>query len=69
MCIRDSLDAFAEDFTARHGLPLDRIYVAKALYGLTTLAEENAFPRGTTVAAVITGHGNDSPASSRLPGA
>ncbi|GAA0470914.1 pyridoxal-phosphate dependent enzyme [Streptomyces sp. NPDC046215] len=50
-----ALDAFADDFTARHGLPLERVYVAKALYGLTTLAEEGAFPRGSTVAAVVTG--------------
>ncbi|MBT2384587.1 1-aminocyclopropane-1-carboxylate deaminase/D-cysteine desulfhydrase [Streptomyces sp. ISL-11] len=49
------LDAFADDFTARHGLPLERLYVAKALHGLTTLTEEGAFARGTTVAAVITG--------------
>ncbi|MEU1378423.1 pyridoxal-phosphate dependent enzyme, partial [Streptomyces triculaminicus] len=48
------LDAFAEDFAARHGLPLEPLYVAKMLYGLTTLAEEGAFPAGTTVAAVIT---------------
>ncbi|HZX38789.1 MAG TPA: 1-aminocyclopropane-1-carboxylate deaminase, partial [Streptomyces sp.] len=27
----------------------------KMLYGLTALAAEGAFPRGTTVAAVITG--------------
>lgn len=49
------LDAFAEDFEARHGLPVERLYVAKMLYGLTALAAEGAFPRGTTVAAVITG--------------
>jgi len=49
------LDAFAEDFEARHGLPVERLYVAKMLYGLVTLAEEGAFPRGTAVAAVITG--------------
>ncbi|WP_345650596.1 1-aminocyclopropane-1-carboxylate deaminase/D-cysteine desulfhydrase [Streptomyces siamensis] len=49
------LDAFAEDFEDRHGLPVERLYVAKMLYGLVTLAEEGAFPRGTTVAAVITG--------------
>ncbi len=41
------LTAFALDFAERHGLPpLDRFYVAKLLYGLTTLAEEGAFPAG-----------------------
>jgi 1-aminocyclopropane-1-carboxylate deaminase len=49
------LDAFAEDFEQRHGLPVERLYVAKMLYGLVALAEEGAFPPGTTVAAVITG--------------
>ncbi|WP_242587414.1 pyridoxal-phosphate dependent enzyme [Streptomyces sp. MST-110588] len=49
------LDAFAEDFEDRHGLPLERLYVAKMLLGLTTLAGEGAFAPGTTVAAVISG--------------
>lgn len=49
------LDAFAEDFEARHHLPVERVYVAKMLFGLTALAAEGAFPPGTTVAAVITG--------------
>ncbi|MEU9169897.1 pyridoxal-phosphate dependent enzyme [Streptomyces sp. NPDC048420] len=49
------LDAFAEDFEDRHGLPVERLYVAKLLYGLVTLAEEGAFARGTTLAAVVTG--------------
>lgn len=49
------LDAFAEDFEQRHGLPVERLYVAKVLYGLTALAAEGAFPPGTTVAAVVTG--------------
>ncbi|MFI2644737.1 1-aminocyclopropane-1-carboxylate deaminase/D-cysteine desulfhydrase [Streptomyces sp. NPDC018610] len=49
------LDAFAEDFSARHGLPVERLYVAKLLYALVTLADEGAFPRGTTIAAVVTG--------------
>ncbi|MFH8241964.1 1-aminocyclopropane-1-carboxylate deaminase/D-cysteine desulfhydrase [Streptomyces sp. G6] len=49
------LDAFAEDFERRHGLPVERVYVAKMLHALVTLAEEGAFPRGTTVAAVVTG--------------
>ncbi|MCT7353491.1 pyridoxal-phosphate dependent enzyme [Streptomyces sp. 15-116A] len=49
------LDAFAEDFEQRHGIPVERLYVAKVLYALVALAEEHAFPRGSTVAAVITG--------------
>ncbi|MFY4723792.1 1-aminocyclopropane-1-carboxylate deaminase/D-cysteine desulfhydrase [Streptomyces sp. LaBMicrA B280] len=49
------LDAFAEDFEQRHGLPVERLYVAKLLHGLAALAEEGAFPRGTTLAAVVTG--------------
>ncbi|MGA4800664.1 1-aminocyclopropane-1-carboxylate deaminase/D-cysteine desulfhydrase [Streptomyces lavendulocolor] len=49
------LEAFANDFEARHGLAIERIYVAKMLYGLVTLAEEGAFPAGTALAAVITG--------------
>ncbi|MFG2830040.1 1-aminocyclopropane-1-carboxylate deaminase/D-cysteine desulfhydrase [Streptomyces sp. NPDC048434] len=49
------LDAFADAFEDRHALPLERIYVAKLLYGLTTLAGEGAFAPGSTVAAVITG--------------
>jgi 1-aminocyclopropane-1-carboxylate deaminase len=49
------LDAFAEDFEERHGLPVERLYVAKLLYALLSLTAESAFPRGTTLAAVITG--------------
>ena len=42
--------------TSRTGtaLPVERLYVAKMLYGLVALADEGAFPRGTTVAAVVT---------------
>lgn len=47
--------AFASDFTSRHGPRVERLYVAKMLFGLTALASEGAFARGTTVAAVITG--------------
>ncbi|MEU0191856.1 pyridoxal-phosphate dependent enzyme [Streptomyces afghaniensis] len=53
--VPDELDAFAADFERRHGLPVERLYVAKLLYGLVALAGEGAFPPGTTVAAVITG--------------
>ncbi|MEV8016340.1 pyridoxal-phosphate dependent enzyme [Streptomyces sp. NPDC086554] len=48
------LTAFADDFEDRHGLSVERVYVAKLLYALTALSEEGAFPRGTTVTAVIT---------------
>ncbi|MFE1233861.1 1-aminocyclopropane-1-carboxylate deaminase/D-cysteine desulfhydrase [Streptomyces sp. NPDC059442] len=50
-----ALDAFAQDFEARHGLAIERLYVAKMLLGLLTLAQEGAFARGSTLAAVITG--------------
>ncbi|RVU17269.1 pyridoxal-phosphate dependent enzyme [Streptomyces antnestii] len=50
-----ALLAFAEDFEQRHGVPIERLYVAKLLHGLLTLTEEGAFPPGTRVAAVITG--------------
>ncbi|MEW2177031.1 pyridoxal-phosphate dependent enzyme [Streptomyces sp. NPDC005406] len=50
-----ALHAFADDFEDRHGLPVERLYVAKLLYALTVLAEEGAFPAGTAVAAVVTG--------------
>ena len=53
--VPDTLDAFAEDFEGRHGVPVERLYVAKLLYGLVALTEEGAFAPGTTVAAVVTG--------------
>ncbi|WP_067277849.1 1-aminocyclopropane-1-carboxylate deaminase/D-cysteine desulfhydrase [Streptomyces jeddahensis] len=49
------LEAFARDFEDRHGLPVERLYVAKMLYGLVALADEGAFAPGTTLTAVITG--------------
>ncbi|MEU3789276.1 pyridoxal-phosphate dependent enzyme [Streptomyces fructofermentans] len=56
------LDAFAADFEQRHGLPVERLYVAKLLYGLVVLADEGAFERGTAVAAVVTGSPFPAPA-------
>jgi 1-aminocyclopropane-1-carboxylate deaminase len=49
------LHAFAQDFEDRHGLPVERLYVAKLLNGLVALAEEGACARGTAIAAVVTG--------------
>lgn len=53
--VPEELAAFAEDFETRHGLPVERLYVAKTLYALVALTQEGAFPRGTRLAAVITG--------------
>ncbi|MFB6690602.1 1-aminocyclopropane-1-carboxylate deaminase/D-cysteine desulfhydrase [Streptomyces virginiae] len=50
-----ALESFAADFAARHGFPVERIYVAKLLWALTTLTTAGTFPRGTTVTAIITG--------------
>lgn len=49
------LEAFAADFEDRHGLPVERVYVAKLLFALTALAAEGSFEPGVRVAAVITG--------------
>ncbi|MFD8982328.1 1-aminocyclopropane-1-carboxylate deaminase/D-cysteine desulfhydrase [Streptomyces sp. NPDC059564] len=50
-----ALDAFAADFESRHGLPVERVYVAKLLWALTALTRSETFPRDTTLTAVITG--------------
>ncbi|MFF0073712.1 1-aminocyclopropane-1-carboxylate deaminase/D-cysteine desulfhydrase [Streptomyces sp. NPDC005494] len=53
------LHSFADDFEDRHGLPVERLYVAKLLHGLTVLAGEGAFAPGSTVTAVVTGRPRD----------
>lgn len=50
-----ALDAFAEDFERRHGVAVERLYVAKLLYGLAALVEEGAFGAGDVVVGVVTG--------------
>ncbi|GAA0401555.1 1-aminocyclopropane-1-carboxylate deaminase [Acrocarpospora corrugata] len=49
------LSTFIEDFDHRHGIRLDRIYVAKMMYGLLDMIASGTFSPGTTVVAVITG--------------
>lgn len=49
------LAAFAEDFEERHGLPLERRYVAKMLRCVYDLAGGEWLPPGSRVTAVITG--------------
>jgi 1-aminocyclopropane-1-carboxylate deaminase len=49
------LDRFIAEFTARHGLTLEWVYVAKMMYGIYARAGDGSFAPGTTVVAVITG--------------
>ncbi|MGY5119556.1 1-aminocyclopropane-1-carboxylate deaminase/D-cysteine desulfhydrase [Streptomyces sp. 900105755] len=48
------LDSFADDFGERHGVRVERLYVAKLLYGLVELAREGGLGRDVSVAAVLT---------------
>ena len=48
------LDAFAEQFGAEHGFEVDRIYVAKMLYGITEMIEAGRFAPEARIIAVIT---------------
>ncbi|MFJ4923570.1 1-aminocyclopropane-1-carboxylate deaminase/D-cysteine desulfhydrase [Streptomyces sp. NPDC088725] len=65
--VPETLDAFAEEFEERHGLPVERLYVAKMLYGLTVLADEGVFPPGTRLAAVVTGSPDPAPPEPSTP--
>jgi len=49
------LDAFISDFTVRNQIALDRIYVAKMMYGIYSMARQGIFRSGTRIVAVITG--------------
>jgi 1-aminocyclopropane-1-carboxylate deaminase len=53
--IKPDLAAFIADFNRHHGLLLNRIYVAKMMYGIIDLSSKGFFTNGSTVIAVITG--------------
>lgn len=53
--VTPELAAFANDFAARHGMTLDRVYVAKMMFGVLSMVELGAFPAGATIVAVVTG--------------
>lgn len=52
---KPGLTEFVADFQARHGVRLDRVYVAKMMYGVYDLVARGRFPAGTRIVAVITG--------------
>jgi 1-aminocyclopropane-1-carboxylate deaminase len=47
------LTAFIDDFEARHGLLLDRVYEAKMMYALFDQIRRGSFSGGTTIVALI----------------
>lgn len=51
------LDGFVDGFEVRHGLRLDWVYEAKMMYALFDQVARGVFPRGTTIAALISGSG------------
>ncbi|WP_245645785.1 1-aminocyclopropane-1-carboxylate deaminase/D-cysteine desulfhydrase [Pseudonocardia acaciae] len=52
---KSELDDFIAEFRDRHGIALDWVYVAKALYGLYACVEEGVVGSGATVVFVVTG--------------
>ncbi|MFL1427305.1 MULTISPECIES: 1-aminocyclopropane-1-carboxylate deaminase/D-cysteine desulfhydrase [unclassified Nocardiopsis] len=54
------LRAFIAEFRDRHGLELERVYVAKMLAGIYDLAARGRLRPGTTVVALVTGAAGDS---------
>jgi 1-aminocyclopropane-1-carboxylate deaminase len=48
------LDEYAAKFGASHGFEVDRIYVAKMLYGIATMIGAGTFAAGTRIVAVVT---------------
>ncbi len=51
----DELAAFTEAFRARHGIELDRVYVAKMMYGLFAKVQRGDIEPGSRVVALVTG--------------
>ncbi|SDY09743.1 1-aminocyclopropane-1-carboxylate deaminase [Micromonospora pattaloongensis] len=51
----NDLDNFINDFSRRHKIQLDRVYVGKMMFGLFSLVALGRFAPGTVVVVVITG--------------
>lgn len=50
-----ALVRFMDEFSARHGIPLEPIYTAKLFYGLYAVIQRGDFGRGETVVALHSG--------------
>ncbi|MEU8870108.1 pyridoxal-phosphate dependent enzyme [Streptomyces javensis] len=62
------LEAFAAEFEQRHGVRLERRYVAKLLWGVYGLVERGELAPGSRVTAVITGPPDPEPDPEPGPG-
>ncbi|MGH3327495.1 MAG: 1-aminocyclopropane-1-carboxylate deaminase/D-cysteine desulfhydrase [Streptomycetales bacterium] len=49
------LEQFAADFAFRHGVMLEGVHVAKTMFGVFALAQQDRFEPGTRIVVVITG--------------
>jgi 1-aminocyclopropane-1-carboxylate deaminase len=49
------LDAFLQEFEARHQLRLDHVYVGKMMFGLFAMVAAGELPASSVVVAVVTG--------------
>lgn len=52
---RPELDEFIVQFASNHGMTLDRIYVAKMMYGIYELVRRGSFQAGAVIVALVTG--------------
>lgn len=45
---------FVAEFAERHGLTLDRVYVAKTMFGTFAWAQQGRLAVGTRIVAIVT---------------
>lgn len=50
-----SLREWIQQFYQTHGIPLDRVYTAKMMYGVTDMIAQGAFPDGAQILCIHTG--------------
>jgi 1-aminocyclopropane-1-carboxylate deaminase/D-cysteine desulfhydrase-like pyridoxal-dependent ACC family enzyme len=52
---KPELLSFMEKFEVKYGIPLDKVYTGKMMFGIYNLIEKSHFKKGTTIVAVHTG--------------
>jgi D-cysteine desulfhydrase len=51
----DTLIRFMNEFHFRHGIPTDKVYTAKLLFGVRDMIARNCFPQGSRILAIHSG--------------